>query len=173
MVVQRIPANETQANSNFKNLSQFACSSGLSAELNFFIPIYETNLGRVYYSLKCLIKKAVCLSIFSYFIGKINPPQIKLDYDFVVKVNIKQGKFNKAHMTHEFPMNREVYLERSICETTQQSYLYLSGFRYMKSKEHYFALIMFSRQFSLQPYMCTKTSINVKFKLTWEIILLL
>ncbi len=111
----------------------------------------------------------MCLSIFSYFIGKINPPQIKLDYDFVVKVNIKQGKFNKAHMTHEFPMNREVYLERSICETTQQSYLYLSGFRYMKSKEHYFALIMFSRQFSLQPYMCTKTSINVKFKLTWEL----
>lgn len=52
MVLQRIPANETQVNSNFKNLSQISCSSRLIAELNFFITIYKTNLERVHYSLK-------------------------------------------------------------------------------------------------------------------------
>lgn len=68
--------------------------------LTCFITIDETRRSRVYSSLMIskngLICKAGYLSMFYCFMGKRRNPQIKFEYNFMVKLNIKQWKFNNT-----------------------------------------------------------------------------
>lgn len=102
----------------------------LTELLTCFITIYETERSTVYSSLmisaNCLIYKAGYLRAFYCFMGKSNP-QIKLEYDFVVKVYNKKWVINSQ------------WTERWNYST--QSCLYLSRFRCMKWKSIGFPVV--------------------------------